>query len=288
MVKRDPTPITHGQVLARLCETETQLVAMRQALEQSQRLASIGLLTAAYAHEISNCLTPAVAASELMGLFDSDGTSQPETPLAAALASLQQAASLSSDLIDAATRPSEACPTSIQKALDKAVAGLQPMPKYHGITLETQIPDGLMVLIEPEALVRIIVNLLHNACRILRSQPAGRPRRVVISCEAAPDGQVGLTISDTGPGLPPDVLRQFRTCGLNQTPTSSSPAPSQNPEFQMPQNSKDKRGSSGVGLILSQRLVEQAGGELLIAQSNARGTSFVARLPIAGGSCTGR
>ena len=137
MAKRDPSPITHGQVLARLCETETQLEAMRQALEQSQRLAAIGLLTAAYAHEISNCLSPAVAASELMGIFDNPSDHY-ETPLAAALASLQQAASLSSDLIDAATKPAQACPTSITNSINQAIAGLQPMP-----TTEIPSADGV-------------------------------------------------------------------------------------------------------------------------------------------------
>ena len=115
MANSNPQPITHGQVLARLCETETQLEAMRQALEQSDRLASIGLLTAAYAHEISNCLSPAVAASELMGIFDIN-SDMSETPLAAALASLQQAANLSSDLIDATTKQAQPQPTPLKAA----------------------------------------------------------------------------------------------------------------------------------------------------------------------------
>ena len=289
MAKRDPSPITHGQVLARLCETETQLEAMRQALEQSQRLAAVGLLTAAYAHEISNCLSPAVAASEIMGIFDSS-SDQYETPLAAALASLQQAASLSSDLIDAATRPPQACPTSITEAISKAINGLHPMPKYHGITVEQRVPEGLMVLIEPESLTRVIVNLLQNACRALRSQPAGRPRRITISSESGTDGMIGLAITDTGPGLPPEIIRQFRLGSFGSSPGISTPQPSLNPELSINAagHRNRKARATGVGLILSQRLIERSGGELVIAHSSAKGTSFVARLLSVDGSCSGK
>ena len=287
MTNRDPQPITHGQVLARLCETETQLEAMRQALEQSDRLASIGLLTAAYAHEISNCLSPAVAASELMGIFDLN-SDMSETPLAAALASLQQAAALSSDLIDATTKPAQPQPTLLRKTIEEAVAGLQPMPKYHGITVEQRIPADLLVLIEPEALARIVINLVQNACRILRSQPAGRPRRIVVSCESAPDGLIGLVISDTGPGLPPEILRQFRISGSAHNSSTLPPNPSHSFRITKDENSRQKQGANGVGLILSQRLVERSGGELLVAHSSHKGTSFVARLLTADGSCNGR
>jgi signal transduction histidine kinase len=92
----------------------------------------------------------------------------------------------------------------------------------------------------------VLRNLIQNA---LEAVPPGG--RVTAAGGAGPGGAVEFVVADEGPGLPEPVrARLFQPC------TSS------------------KAGGSGLGLALSSRLAQQAGGRLELVQSDAGGTRF--------------
>lgn len=110
---------------------------------------------------------------------------------------------------------------------------------------------------DPEMLERILRNLLHNAIR------HGRAGRVRVTCTAGPEGLV-LSVSDQGPGIPPDVrdavFEEFRQLG--------------NPE-------RDPAQGLGLGLPIVRGLCSILDHPLSLRSvpELPRGTCFSLRLP---------
>jgi signal transduction histidine kinase len=74
--------------------------------------------------------------------------------------------------------------------------------------------------------------------------------------------QVEFTVSDTGPGIAPEVLPRI---------------------FEPFFSTKESASGTGLGLWLSAGIVERQGGQLLVDSKPGRGTVFTVRLPIAEG-----
>ena len=101
---------------------------------------------------------------------------------------------------------------------------------------------------------QVCFNLLRNALEALQDRPDGQIR-VTLRAGA---GRAELTVRDTGPGIAPDLRPRLFT-----------PFTTTRPE------------GTGLGLALSQRLIERAGGEIGLEDS-AEGASFRITLPLEG------
>jgi signal transduction histidine kinase len=104
-------------------------------------------------------------------------------------------------------------------------------------------------------LQQVVVNLVQNACDAMRSFPP--PRRLAIASRAA-GSQVELTVSDSGPGVPPSVAAAIFE------PYVST-----------------KSGGMGMGLSICRSLVESHGGTLTHESPAEGGARFRVSLPIA-------
>jgi signal transduction histidine kinase len=125
------------------------------------------------------------------------------------------------------------------------------------LSVETRpAPD---VLLRPDALRHIVLNLLDNA---VKYGPAGQT--VHLSVHSHNDG-VQLTIEDEGPGVAPvDCERIWRAF------TRGTAAPA--------------NGGGGIGLTIVREVVEGHGGGVDVESSPAGGARFVVRLPAAPGA----
>lgn len=121
------------------------------------------------------------------------------------------------------------------------------------------VPAGLHVLADPDHARRILVNLLENADRY--GAPPVELRAVAV------DGAVEVTISDHGPGVPPELLPVLFERFTRGADASSD--------------------STGLGLAIVASLAELNGGDVAYERSAASGTRFVVRLPATAAS-TGR
>ena len=128
--------------------------------------------------------------------------------------------------------------------------------RRHHVHLQRNIaPDLPPVLADPLQVQQVILNLVHNAVDAMSTSDGSR----TITVHARLDqGVVELGVKDTGPGVAPDVL--------NQLP---------HPFF------TTKPDGLGLGLAISQSIVEAHGGRLWMTQNQGPGVTFHFTLPIA-------
>jgi len=140
------------------------------------------------------------------------------------------------------------------------VAAFESVAERKGIRLSLEAPDSLIGSFDPDALEKILTNLLSNA---IKFTPSGGTVSVAVTTEP---GQVGLSVKDSGAGIPADRLPRVFERFYQVNPLGASPHP-----------------GTGIGLSLVKELVELQGGTIKV-ESSSRGTTFTATIP--GGSAT--
>lgn len=132
------------------------------------------------------------------------------------------------------------------------------MPRVNlraGIIIDTQSGPGLLVAGNPSELREVLINLVHNAVDAMPDVGGAIRLRALRD-----DGHVRLVVSDTGNGIPPDVISRIF-----------------DPYF----TTKGERGT-GLGLSVSQSIIRRHGGQLRVdsrTSGDERGTTFTLELP---------
>lgn len=141
---------------------------------------------------------------------------------------------------------------SLQDIVAEAQAAVESLYRDLGLYLSVNIPGNLPPLFVDRTRVRqIVLNLLMNASRF--TEVGG------VTVRASHDGrEVVVAVSDTGVGIPPDLL------------------PLLFQEF----HAYTRRGCSGLGLSISKRLVELHGGSMWAESTLGRGSTFYFSLPL--------
>jgi two-component system, OmpR family, sensor kinase len=115
---------------------------------------------------------------------------------------------------------------------------------------------------DEDLLRQLILNLLDNAVKY--TPPGGR---VVVDLRRE-EGAFVLSVSDSGPGIPPDAQsRVFERFFRVDKPRSVS-------------SDSSMGGGAGLGLAIAQSIAKAHGGSLVLERSDASGSTFVAVLPI--------
>jgi len=122
------------------------------------------------------------------------------------------------------------------------------------ISFAADIPAGLTVRADPEQLYRVLANLIRNARQAIAA--TGKPGEVHLGATEEA-GAWQITVSDTGPGLPPKAREHLFTA------------------FQ----GGARKGGSGLGLVIASELVRGHGGTLSLRSSGPEGTVFSIILP---------
>jgi signal transduction histidine kinase len=178
------------------------------------------------------------------------------------LASARDLLSLIDDVLDlskveAGQTELQVAPFSLPAALQRGVGLVHERATKGGVRISLSSDPGIDIVTGDERRVRqVILNLLSNA---IKFTPAGGTVDVAV---ARRDGEVRVSVSDSGPGIAPeDQLRIFE-------------------EFQQAAAGKEQREGTGLGLALSRRLVELHGGRIWVESELGKGSRFVFTLPV--------
>jgi signal transduction histidine kinase len=120
-----------------------------------------------------------------------------------------------------------------------------------GVELVLQLEDRGTVRFDESKMTRAIHNLARNAVEAMGQRGGRLTLRV-----AREDGELVVTVSDTGKGIPQEIegklFQSFVTAG--------------------------KRGGTGLGLAIVKKIVDEHAGSVSV-QSSPRGATFTLRLP---------
>ncbi|MBI2255164.1 MAG: GAF domain-containing sensor histidine kinase [Proteobacteria bacterium] len=117
-------------------------------------------------------------------------------------------------------------------------------------------PDCPDILVDTRSFRQVILNIVGNAAKFT---PADGRIDIAADCTGA---GLRLTVSDTGPGIPPEIMRD-----LGQPFRSGEAAYSR------------KYGGSGLGLYISRKLIQGHNGSLEVASEVGKGTRIIISLP---------
>jgi PAS domain S-box-containing protein len=216
---------------------------------------------ATLSHELRNPLAPIRNALELMRRSPHDRDLS-ERARAVMDRQLTQLVRLTEDLLDVSRITRNRVDlrrerVDLRAALHAAIETTQPLIDAAGHVMEVRLTDGpLWVYADPTRLAQAFGNLLNNAAKY-----TDRGGKISVRASVL-DNQVTVTVTDTGIGIPPDLLPRVFDMFM-----------------QVDHGSERGRGGLGIGLTLAKRLIELHGGTIEVRSGNG-GTTFVARLPL--------
>jgi signal transduction histidine kinase len=243
-----------NQTLELKVEARTREVAERNALLlRTQGMNLVATLGAGIAHDLNNLVGSAMLEADLLAA--------PTSPLGPGLAPevklLQSTLVRAGDLTQRLMRMGRVADAPTVLDAGAHVRGLAPMlralvPRSHPLSVD--VAEGpLPLACTPSQLDQIIVNLVVNARDALPPQGS-----IQVSLGPGAGGGVQLQVSDTGSGIPDEVLQRIFE------PFFTTKAPGQ---------------GTGLGLGSVKAVVEGLGGELSLRTQVGQGTCFTIWLP---------
>jgi two-component system sensor histidine kinase HydH len=227
--------------------------ALEAAMAQRERLAALGDVAAAFAHEVRN---PLNAVSMGLQRLRAEFTPDPPDEYGRFVDLMQgevKRLNLTVDQFIALARPLPLAPTRVpaDELLGTLAALLAPEARAAGVELRVAVPDGLAPIVaDRDRLAEVLLNLARNG---LQAMPSGGV--LTLGAEPERDG-LALTVADTGAGIAPDILPRIF-----------------DPYF------TTKADGLGLGLAIARRIVEAHGGTLEVDSAPGQGSRFRIRLP---------
>ncbi len=146
-------------------------------------------------------------------------------------------------------------PLACAELVEECLALVSPLAQGRGITMHNDGPGGLMICADRTRLKQVLLNLLSNAIKYNSTQGEVRIRA------SAHAGLVRLEVSDTGSGISAErqqeLFQPFSRLGADDT---------------------DIEGT-GIGLTISQRLIEMMDGKIGVESKENYGSTFWIELP---------
>ena len=225
---------------------------LQEQLLHAQKLESIGRLAGGVAHDFNNLLTAIGGYSEfLVASFDDDDPRRADaleivraSDRAAALTSQLLAFSrhqvLLAEILDLG---------DVVEELERLISGLL----GDDVELSTSVTPGCRVRADGGQIEQVITNLVLNA---RDAMPAGGKVELAVSCI---DGEVELTVTDTGVGMDAETIPHI---------------------FEPFFTTKDAGKGTGLGLATVYGIVKQSGGGISVTSEPGEGSTFRIVLPL--------
>lgn len=239
-----------------LHDMQQQLASM---LQQKSRLAALGLAVSKVSHDLRNMLSSAQIISDRLSMVN-DPTVQKFAPKL--IASLDRAIGFCMQTLTygkAQEAPPQRERHDIKPLIDEVIdtAVIQASQR---IALFNNVTPQMIVDADREQLFRVLTNLVRNAVQAIEAahaQEADTPDGT-ITFKAWREGSVAcLEVRDNGPGIPERVQQKLFEA------------------FQ----SASRSGGTGLGLAIAAELIRAHGGEIRLAETSEKGTSFLITIP---------
>jgi PAS domain S-box-containing protein len=242
--------IPYGTII--VFEDITEKIRLQQQLVTSEKLASIGLLSAGVAHEIN---TPLTGISSYIQMLQKKLADSHYTQILGKIeVQTDRVSRIIKNLLNFARNPSESAfhKVSLPDSLQEIVSLIEYKLKAMNIKLEMQVEPFKPVWAQGERLQQVFINIILNA---IDAMPRGGTLRITAFLEGA---EVVVKIADTGTGIQEQHLPHifdpfFTTKGIGK--------------------------GTGLGLSISYAIIKEHEGRISVESEVGKGSIFTIFIP---------
>jgi len=241
---------------------ELERRTLEQQLTESEKLAAVGRLAAAVAHEINNPLEAIKNALYLL-VTRMPADDPNRAFLEIANRETERVSAIIRQMLGFYRQTPLRQPVDVNHLLREVSALLERQLRRHRVTLTLQLSPSLpLVLGSADQLKQVFLNLFLNA---QEAMPEGG--RLTVTTHLAKDGDrelllpggwIVVQVQDTGVGIPEEHQRHI---------------------FEPFFSTKREQKGTGLGLWVSMGIIQQHGGQMRVRSRPGRGTTFIIALP---------
>ena len=259
-----------GSLFMRMEMADREKKELDQQLIMASRLAELGEMSAGFAHEINNPLQIIKSEQTLIQTILGDMEKRGELPqnedtadMLDSVAQIDQqvkrcGAITQSILKFARQKDPQPQKMDVAEFAPQIAEMVRNRAQMEGVGLQVEAGAGLpMVHADPGQLQQVLLNLLNNAIDAAATGPEERGRMVQLAVFAE-DGWVSLKVSDTGPGIKPEILEKIFLPFFTTKPVGKG---------------------TGLGLSVCYGIVEKMNGVLEVEGGEGKGAAFMVKLP---------
>ncbi|MBU2233941.1 PAS domain S-box protein, partial [Patescibacteria group bacterium] len=241
-------------------ETLQQLQETRDMLIQFEKHAAVGRLAAGVAHEILN---PASVISSRLQFMEEENLSEPAREnVKVCREHLQRIVKISHDLLQSsAKKPRVLVGGDLRRVIEVGLQMTERRRKEDHVQVEyNPLPEIIPVKMEMDSVVKVMVNLILNACDAMMGNDS---KRMIVAAHrhevTSTRPSVRLIVADNGHGIPAGDLDKIFE------PFFTTKAPGK---------------GTGLGLSVCKGIIQEHGGTIRAENNDIGGASFVVELPL--------
>ncbi|MEY2669563.1 MAG: hypothetical protein RJA59_2201, partial [Pseudomonadota bacterium] len=242
-------------------ERTGELRAAQDTLVRTEKLSSLGKLSASIAHEINNPLAGILTFAKLMiRTIEHGPVGEAERrtlvkQLALVQRETERCSAIVRNLLDfARERPLQLKPTDVNHVVEEVFSLVTNQTAILGVEVSKDLARVPMVEADFGQLRQAFINIVINGIEAM-----GKGGHLTVSTRPLPDEDaVEVTFQDDGPGIPPELMQKIF-----------------DPFF----TTKEK--GTGLGLSVVYGIVERHKGRVSVESEPGKGTRFTIRLPAA-------
>ena len=237
-------------------------------LAQAERLASVGMLAAGVAHEVNNPLSFVIGNLDLMAETLAEAMATAHDPTLDGLLPLVTDARVGADRVRAIVRGLKVFsrvddqtpgPLDLRGPLEAAI-GMAQNEIRHRARLVLDFHPVPPVIGDQGRAAQLFLNLLINAAQSI-TEGAADTQQITVTLRQDAEGWVRVEITDTGLGIPRDILPRIFDPFFTTKPSGQG---------------------TGLGLTTAYGTARQHHGAITVASDVGRGTTFTVLLPLSG------
>jgi signal transduction histidine kinase/pSer/pThr/pTyr-binding forkhead associated (FHA) protein len=239
------------ETITKLKKAQEELLATQNELVKSEQMALIGKLSAGIIHEIKNLLGPVIMGDLLLEKYGEEHLIKEHVNLLHE--SYSKIINLLQEMRKYATGEIESCRKEYA-SMNKLVDDVMNFLRFDTIVKRAKIikkyEQDIEMLFDVEKVRQVLINVIRNSAQALHESGG----QIIIDLYRK-NTDVFVEIGDTGKGIPHDNLKRIWE-----------------PFF-------STKGSVGIGLYISKKIIEQCGGEIQCLSEERIGTTMIIRLP---------
>lgn len=239
-----------------------EIKRLERELLGAERLAAVGQTVAGMAHCVKNILHGLKGGSYMVNIgIDKEDPKKLEAGWNMVQRNIGRTSELVQDLLSySKERQPEMAPCRPNDIVTEVIELVQMHAEENRVTLTTQLSDDIdEVLLDQRSLHRSLLNLVSNAIDACRDDPnPGKKHQVKVATAKEGDKCIRFEVADNGAGMSPEVRAKL---------------------FSSFFSTKGPQGT-GLGLLVTSKLVEEHNGTIDVDSRLDHGTTFTIRLPL--------